>query len=244
MPTVTHHVRVKRSELYARLRRLPRELVRRTDLSQAFRNHFAYHYFTRIAKAFRVKSKGGTDEFGITWPDLDRRTKAYRPLNKTEQRRTPPGTRGILSLQENRIWRGIFKSQYLRLIAQGKPEASAKVLAAKLAWSILKSQGAKTKLETYGNRRVDMLRVSDRLYSSVEPGTLSGNHYYPKKEQTVKYAGDELQLGSAVPYADKQEKKRPIFPAKTRTIRSGVYSQIAKQAVMSLFKTILTRLKR
>lgn len=57
-----------------------------------------------------------------------------------------------------------------------------------------------------------VMRLSDRLYSSLKPGVFTGLDYFPRPEQLYTITSSTVQLGSEVPYAQAASAKRPIFP--------------------------------
>lgn len=213
----TAHVRLNKQRLVAYLRNLPSELVsNRGELKSVFASAFAHTLFSKISKAYEVKSAGGTDELGYKWKDLKPSTKAYRKLKRGELSSLGVGgkrQRGLLTPSQNKQWKGIFASTLKKLLARGMGIEEAKGKAAQVAWSVMKSRGALTKLSVLGNRKVPLLRVSDRLYKSLSPGTLSGGRYYKPAEQVFETEGRTLVLGTSVPYAAKQHKTRPLFPS-------------------------------
>lgn len=245
MPTVTLQTRVPRQQLVGELRKLPGYLSGRlTDqrnLSGHFNSTFVHSLFGKIQKAFKDKSNpGGRDEFGDSWAPLKPSTIAQRPLRKGEATRLGirglgRAGRGLLTAAENRKWKGIFASTFARL-APVLGEAAAKAQAARLAWAILKSQGAKTKLATLGTRSVPLLVVSGRLKRSLGPGTLSAGRYSPPDEQIAKFNGNRLEIGTSVPYAGHVHKKRRLWP----TIRKMQpwFAQSAQTAVQRVLDII------
>lgn len=231
----TVRLRTTKRELKKRLQSLPRGLTSGGEVGQAFKNHFAFYLFERIRKNYLKKSAGGADEFGTKWKPLDKRTIAYRPI--PGQKKTKGG-RGLLTAGENARWKGIFRSQYLRLMAQTGDEAKSKAMAARIAWAIVKSEGAKTKLEVYGNRKVPIGRVTDRLLNSVSPGTMSGNRYYKRKDQAFTYSDDGITFGSLVPYSTWFNRKRKIIPPATNMAKAGWFGEISRKCVRAMARVI------
>lgn len=127
---------------------------------------------SKIQQAFIVKSRGGTDEAGISWPPLKRATIAGRRITTAEKRATGVTgrrERGLLTPAENRRWRKYYATAlaWLRL---SLPEGEAKARAAQIAWTKLKKEGAVTRLALFGGRQVDMLRDTGELFRSLSPG--------------------------------------------------------------------------
>ena len=234
--------------LKAAIANLPKRLASKTpnEVNRAFGNQFAYAFFKRIEKNFVAKSDGGRDEFGSKWKPLKPATIAQRPLTREEIKRNRIAElrqRGLLTPAQDKLWRGIFASLMKKYILQMDMN-KAKVRAAKVAWTILKNRGALTKLQLYGSRRVKILRVSDRLFESVSAGTLSGNRYYKPKEQIAKIEGNQFTFGSIVPYANRQNKMRPIFPTQRNMPKLAIECvQDAMRGVIRAFNESLNRRK-
>lgn len=246
MPVV---VRVKSSgrTVQQYLKTIPQQLASksRSNLNQCLTNHLAYQLFARIEEAFVDKSKGGTDDLGGYWKPLDPKTIAARPLTEKQAKRlkVSEGERGLLTPEENRQWKGIFASLFAKH-RQVMNDQRAKYLAAKSAWAIMKSRGAKTRIGLLSRRKVPILIVSERLLESVSAGTLSGNRYYKPKEQLFEYEDGEIVLGSEVPYAEYVNKKRKIIPSATAMTRGGWIRDSLKASSVALAEVIAERVKK
>jgi hypothetical protein len=61
-----------------------------------------------------------------------------------------------------------------------------------------------------------IMRLSDRLFQSLEAGFLSpgGFYYPPNADQLFEIRGAGLSLGTRVPYANAQHVARPLWPEK------------------------------
>ena len=208
------------------------------SLGVVFKNAFAAEMLRQIHIAFDEKSGGGTDETGLKWKPLKRETIAQRPIQPGEWKKhgilgLGRGGRGLLTAAQNKLWKGIFYSTWKRLALKIGDEA-AKREAAKLAWAILKSQGAKTRLETLGDRKVPILVVSGRLSDSLEPGSVEGTAYLPPPEQLFERHWGSVTMGTKVPYAAKQHKTRPLWPSGAAMMRAGWFGRAAKKAIKAV----------
>lgn len=244
----TIRLRTSKKALYSQLRSLPEEIVgKRSDseLSKVFLNHLGHTLFERVETSFLDKSSGGTDEFGKSWKPLTPETIAARPISNTEYRKAGvrQGERGILTVFQNAIWKGIFASTYKRARAE-YDDARAKQIAGETAWAVIKSLGGKTKLGVFGRRKVRILRVSDRLYESLKAGTLVNNRYYPPKEQVFEIEGAELVLGTKVPYAKNVSRRRPVLPTATDIQKTGLLSEAIGKATRGLIRQLEVFLKK
>ncbi len=140
-----------------------------------------------IKDAYVTKADGGTDEMGVSWPDLSPKTKAYsRRFGPREQATlkkaaglgrghafAPGGNRGLLTKAQLERWKQIFARNFNRL-SLSLPVKEAKARAAQIAWAVIKREGAQTKLEVYGSRKVQILRDTGVMLNSLSPGVLSG----------------------------------------------------------------------
>ncbi len=132
----------------------------------------------QIKKAFIEKARGGSDVTGLRWRPLSPKTIAYKRRHPLISRTTGKVTKGRLpkpsvragyhpSYQLTKQQRERWWAVYCRLL--GKYRGNKKHAAA-VAWIILKSEGAKTLLEVYGNRPVEILRDTGLLLNSLSPG--------------------------------------------------------------------------
>lgn len=237
-----HLPNTKRLDLQAELRDLPAYISGkkrdRHGLGRTFKSFFIQKVYAKIRTAFLAKSDGGSDEFGDRWKPLTKETIAQRPLAKGEAKQlgvTGYRTRGLLTRKQDERWRGVFASTFKRL-SRVMPEGEAKAIAAKTAWAILKSEGAKTKLDVFGNRKVPILRVSGRLLDSLSPGDVSGGTYRARPEQLAKHTGNLIVIGSKVPYALTMHRTRRLWPSVDKMNRW--FAVISQESVMEAVKQI------
>jgi len=238
----TIRLRTSKRALYESLRRLPKELAgKRTesDMNKVFLNHLAHNLFLKVQESFDDKSEGKADEFGKRWKPLPPSTIAARPISNEEYRQTATrqGERGILTVFENKIWKGVFWNTYKRLRVE-LDEPRAKAAAGQTAWAVVKALGGKTKLAVFGRRRVKILRNTDRLYHSLTAGTLSGNRYYPPKEQVFELEQGELTLGTKVPYAGHVSRLRPVLPTAADVSRAGWLKEAIRASLKGVTSTL------
>jgi hypothetical protein len=191
-----------------------------------------FQALTDIQSDFIRKSRGGVGEDGVKWPPLSPEYLAYgRRFGKGEKAalkkaagldrshsRGVGGKGGLLTAQQQQRWRKVY-SQTLAATAARYDIAQAKQIAAGHAWNVIKSEGAKTKLEVFGNRQVDMLRDTGVLFNSLSPGTVSpdGSDYQQPTgeggdQQIFRALSDGIVVGSNVAYADYQNRTRPFLP--------------------------------
>jgi hypothetical protein len=176
-----------------------------------------------IKDAYVTKADGGTDEMGISWPDLTPETKAYgRRFGPGEQSRlkgaaglgrqnrfAPGQNTGLLTAEQLKKWKRLF-AQALNRLRVSLPEKEAKERAAQIAWAQLKREGAQTKLQVYGSRKVQVLRDTGVLLNSLSPGVLSGQPPFMTYTKPSGDGGDQqefevspgrVSVGTNVPYA-------------------------------------------
>lgn len=157
-----------------------------------------------IKDAFIVKSRGGTDEAGDSWPPLSPTTIAYRRNHpglagkraaaKAEGR---PG-RPLLTQAENARWKQLYARKLRHLAGDplllSIPSATVKSQAAAYAWYVLKLEGAKTILGEYGKTQVDILRDKGLLLNSLSPGEMVG--VQNSAEQILEAGAGEVIVGT------------------------------------------------
>jgi hypothetical protein len=179
-----------------------------------------------IKADFITKARGGTGEDGEKWPKLSKEYLAYQrrfgpgekaALKKAagvdgrKQRFGIGGNMGLLTKAQQKRWKGIFAGVLQRLLLS-MPEGAAKAKAAQIAWAKLKAEGAKTMLEVYGNREVEILRDTGVLFNSLSPGQIEGGSaglptgYRPPsddggEQQIFETIANGVIVGTNVPYA-------------------------------------------
>jgi hypothetical protein len=185
---------------------------------------------SKIQLAFIAKSRRQPSEDGIAWKELSPRTVAARRTTKAELKSLGVGgkrVRGLLTPAEDKRWRAIFASRLAAFRAMGMDEGAARGRAAANAWAILKSEGAKTKLQVLGSRVVDIGRDTGVLLRSLTPGIrLDPTGAAPPQVGTSAPAVDgqivdlsvpgRLTVGTTVPYAPRFHAQRPLWPTTGR----------------------------
>ena len=238
MNEITIPLTGSKRDIKAYVRQLPAILTGRASdpqgLGRMFKTLFAVNLFERISRAYAVKASGGTDDLGDKWAPLKRETIAQRPVGRAEKKAlgiTGRRERGLLTPAENQRWKGIFASVFRRL-APRVGEDEAKKIAARMAWAILKREGAMTKLSVLGGRNVLILRNKDRIFRSLSVGTFlfAGNgamNYRPGPDQILEIEGGSLVMGSRVPYSGHVHKRRRLWP---RSIRKWIVDSLSAAA--------------
>jgi len=164
---------------------------------------------------------GGTDELGVTWDDITPETKAYkRPINrddlspKQKNAASRKGGLGLLSPKEHKRWKSVFASVFHQEVRAGMSEEDAKVIAAQMAWTRLKKEGAATKIDVLGNRNLLIMQNTGKLYRSLFPGKLTAHSYRKfNRDQIYVVEKGRLTIGTDVEYAVEADKMRPLWPA-------------------------------
>lgn len=197
-------------------------------LGSAFALGFAVACYSTISQAFVVKARGGTDEAGISWPPLTREYVAYgrRPgkSHKTTAANFPSVT---LTKGQREAWWRFYRQCLAWQLAAGN--AAAKAVAAGYAWNQVKAMGAQTKLDKYGDTKVEILRDTGLLLNSLSPLLLkgatasgpelhsnvaaSGQGSTSSGSQVTDFAHGRLTVGTTVPYAGRHHNgKRKLWP--------------------------------
>jgi hypothetical protein len=266
-----------RDEAIALIRGVVAQLVGRAPDSHGIARGVFYAIglaaLSDVQEAFIVKSRGGTDEAGISWPKLSKKYLAYgRRFGPGEQaalkraaglgkghNRGVGGNRvvgsrweddvlqpvfggntGLLTAAQQKRWKTVFAQTFAWAMARFG-EKKAKAIAASHAWNVLKSEGAKTKLEVYGNRVVDILRDTGVLFNSISPGYLDGNEYTAPAgdggdKQVFRALQDGIVIGTTVAYAGAHNKgkgvpKRQIFPERIPAVWARRWAGVGLQAI-------------
>jgi len=175
---------------------------------------------SQVQQDFITKSRGGTGRDGIKWAPLKPETIAYsRRITKKEFKDAgvKRGERGVLTPEENRRWKSIYSKNLSRLqIQEHLSHREAKAIAAKIAWSVLKSQGAKTIIGLFGSRKVDILRDTGLLFRSLSPG-LVADQPSTEEGQIRRFQPGEIIVGTNVkpwhhPGIPNKLPSRPFWP--------------------------------
>lgn len=206
-----------------------------------------------IKDDFIVKSRGGVGADGVKWKPLTREYLAYgRRFGPGEAARlkkgaglgranrlAPGGKKGLLTVDQQKRWNQIFARTLARMLLS-LPEGEAKARAAQIAWAQLKREGAKTKLEVYGTRIVDINRDTGILFNSLSPGELSGEGpaaTYSKPggdggdQQIFQTIGNGVIVGTNVAYAAAVNKIRPIVPEEAPEAWKEEWADVAAKAL-------------
>jgi hypothetical protein len=265
VPTHVIYTRLSPADLMAKLRELPGimsgSVPDSLGIAHGFKMRVAVAFLEKVKLAFIVKSRGGTDEAGIKWPPLSKEYLAYgRRFGKGEQaslkkaaglgkqhKFTPGGENGLLTKKQQDRWWQIYR-QTLAWMASREPIGIAKGRAAAVAWAKIKEEGAKTKLEVYGNRQVETLRDTGVLFNSLQPGTITINgpdaNYVPPLDQIVRDTQGELVVGTNVSYAKyhqgTQEKpgRRLIWPFVLPQAWLDYFSRMGESGLVAAVKLI------
>jgi len=213
---------ITKEELKNRLRLLPGYVSGRVPdrygLGRALKSHILHSLYKSLHKSFLQKSEGNPDEFGDSWKPLARSTIAQRGLRPGERKSLGilglgRSGRGLLTVSQNFLWKGIFASNFKRL-APKVGVMQAKAIAGKTAWAILKSRGTKTKIGVLGGRKVPILIDTGRLEASLRPGAVSDDGYeVANREQIAEYHKGKITIGTKVPYAPYVHKVRRLWPS-------------------------------
>lgn len=229
---ITIRTRRKRKTINNWLRSIPQGIVNGGAvgrLDKYFVAAMSYEIFKNIYKAYRYKMLGAFDEFGDKWLPLSKSTVASRPIGLVQRARlgvTGKRTRGFLTPAQDRRWAQLYVEFGGGSMARGYADKWIDSRAAAQAWYQLKKEGAKTKKDLLGNRIVRILYVTGKLMNSLTPGQYNGTHYGKRKGQVYDRRPGELTLGTEVPYAAKQHKRRPLIPPAENSVvfvRRGVY---------------------
>lgn len=170
---------------------------------------------SKVQQNFVILSRGGVSDGGYRWAPLQRKTIAARRISSAGKKAlgvTGKRERGLLTPAQNERWKKIFHQQLVRALVRGMSESAAKSMAAAIAWTTLKAEGAQTKLQVYGSRVVDIGRDTGILFRSLTPGI--EDRPSNADQQIFDVANGFITVGTNVPYASAFHKRRPLWPEK------------------------------
>lgn len=227
------------------------------DLARQVHTAIGLAALSDIKSDFITKARGGVGEDGISWPKLSPKYLAYNrrfgPGEKAELKKKAGlgrgnNNRGLLSKSQDKRWRQIFASTFARLSAS-LPEAAAKARAGQAAWATLKREGAKTMLEVFGDRVVEILRDTGVLFNSLSVGEISASgEYNPPADQIFAITESGVIVGTNVVYAKAHNRGVPSrnLPARQFLPVNGApqvwidrWTAVAKNAVQTAIQQAL-----
>ncbi len=201
-------------------------------LSSGFKTRLGWAFTTSIVEAFIAKGRGRADEAGETWKPLSKAYLAYvRPMETRKgvgSRNPPQGGKwapggkdgrendGLLNDRQKKLWKRTF-ARTLAVLQYTMDLEEAKGLAAAVAWKDVKKIGGKTKLDKFGNRKVQIGVDRGILLGSLSPGELSDtpdpSFQFEQPEGYLNQSAGQMTVGTTVPYAAGFHKKRRLWPA-------------------------------
>lgn len=170
-------------------------------MAREFATALGVGLLSEVKDAYIEKARGGTDDMGIKWDPLSPVTIANRRSGGT------PGER-----KRQQIVARETKKQAERF---GGDKKRAKIAAQRLATK----QTGMTKLQTLGNRDVEILRDTGILFNSISVGEISGGTYVRPNEDGSEFHVFEAEpglcvVGTRVFYAATHQKGRANIPAR------------------------------
>lgn len=230
-------------------------------IGAGFRARFGYTLFSLIGPNFELMSRGGAGADGTKWPPLTKEYLAYgrrfgpgerRALKEQaglgKQHRFGPGDRlGLLTPEQLRVWRRTY-AQQLAWRAMRQDDKQAAEIAARIAWATVKKQGARTMLEVYGNRQVQILVDTGVMAGSLQPGVLYQNGPEARYDKPTGMGGEDqifeehpgrIVLGSNNEKADwhhnakNPKRRRRLWPAE---IPTGWWREILGTCISGLLR--------
>jgi hypothetical protein len=217
-------------------------------------NAIGFVALSDIHEDFVTKSRGGTGEDGVRWPPLSPEYLAYHrrfgPGEKAALKRAAglgkghskgvQGKSGLLNSAQQKQWYAVY-NRTIAWAAQRFDIAKAHHIAAGHAWNVVKAGGAKTMLEVYGTRQVDILRDTGVLLNSLSPGYFDGEEYTKPTveggdQQIFRPIADGIVIGTSVPYAGAHQDgkgvpKRPFLPERVPDSWIQRWANVGIQAV-------------
>ena len=212
-------------------------------IGQGFRSALGFGALTDVKEAYITKARGGTDEMGIKWPPLAPATIANRRVGnprgqeaKSEAIRT-----------RERIRKREYKKALKRYMLSDLPEHEQKRRAKIVAGLKATAETGKTKVQTLGDRDVEILRDTSVLINSLSPGEFtSGQYTLPTEEggeeQIFKAGQGEMIVGTNVIYASTHQHgdpsrnipARPFLPDEDHPVPDVWWERWANIAALAL----------
>ena len=226
---VTCHTTDSRADVEHFLRSLPDVLAGnvpdRYGIARGMRARVGYTMLSLVKLDFEEKGRGRSGADGEKWKPLSKHYLAYqRPVTGRKPpkagKHAPGGKDGFLTKAQLKRWRQIYARNLARF-AVDMDLAAAKARAAAIAWTVLKQQGAQTKLEVFGNRQVGVdyqIGVnSGAMRNSLTPGQLNesgvdATYAAADESQVFEETQSSVVVGSGMAYAGAFHKLRKLWP--------------------------------
>jgi hypothetical protein len=228
----TVHVRASRQAVRRAIFAIPRmATASRVTAAKALLVRLGLVLLGRIKQAFIVRARGGTDESGLKWAPLSKKTIAYSRRHKKHflpggefvekpkswlprgNVRAKSAPSWMLTKPQRERWWKLYR-QFLGAYRGDQSHAAA------VAWTILKREGATTLIATYGNLPVEILRDKGFLLNSLSPGIIVGADMPPvpppkKPLQVFRTPPGEVVVGTTRKWAKQHHEGRPgKYPAR------------------------------
>lgn len=177
----------------------------KAKLRQVFLGNFARQFFHSTHDAFLTKSKGGTDDVGITWKPLAPET-IQSKLSKSRKSGRLPST--TTTPGQKKAWTQSYHKAYSQYKSLGHGHDSAVTKARETAWNQLRRGKA-------GLPKVPIGIDTHRLENSLRPGKVgsSGTYLPHNDDQFLRLSSrGKTRFGTKVPYAKYFHAKRRVYP--------------------------------
>ena len=221
-------------------------------LGKAVATVVGYTVLHNIVDNFIRKSRRGTDDFGEQWPELSPVTVANRKVGPGDMKDPAIAYR----VKAKAHIKKYYYSRYLLTMSK----KDAETMAEKVAEQMVSKDTGKTKLQTLGNRKVDILRDTGRLLNSLQPGQIvelsSTIKYKPPKtdlkdDQIFEPVAGAVTIDSNVEYAKEHQEGLPVrnpplarrsfLPQKNDTLPS-IWKQDIRTALETYMVLLLSKM--
>ena len=217
----------------------------RYRVAERFWSAVAYSLFESIFTAFLTKSRHEVDELGLSWKDLDPKTKAYsRPDARTglalydNRAVRHPGLRVRPTLPPgiNKQWGGRWLALYMNVFSENGAAAGGST------WDYFKAKGYPTLIGLTRDMKLPILNKTGTLQRSLFPAPLAGGIYVPiDQNQIFRLSGNRLTIGTKRPGVTAIDKERPLWPKDTSRWRARAL-EAGRDALYEFFPQLLTQL--
>lgn len=206
------------------------------QIARGFMLALGFAALSDIRAAYIEKARGGTDAMGIKWQPLAPETIANRrvgpgakkariSVSDTAGQRLDKITQAQLVRDRERIRNRETKKAFRRF-QLSLPRAEALRRARIVGGLKATADTGKTKVQTLGNRDVEILRDTGILFNSLSPGLLQGARYQKPtdqggEQQIMETFPGELIVGTNVPYATTHQRGDPSRNVPARPFLPG-----------------------
>lgn len=231
-------------------------------VGEGFRSRLAHQFYSLVAPNFDVLGRGAVGANNESWPRNSPRYLAYGKGPKSSRMGTghspntrlrdvatggplglPPQGTGHLTEKQLDEWWYIYLQRRNLLISAGVEFKTAQRMGAVHAWNQMKRWGARTLLQSHGDRRDQVLVDRGILRSTMQPGYLleligpDAQYRPPHRMQVFETEMGKVVCGTNHPHAAKHHLGKGHLPVRRlwpRRIPSPWWSSLFTASIQSI----------